>query len=69
MTAIGHQQDKGDKLIITQISDMDFPTPTALAKDLNRIFLEPLIEIIDNQININDTGFLKLQKNYKINII
>ena len=62
VTAIGHQQDKGDKLIITQISDLDFPTPTALAKDLNRIFLEPLIEIIDNQISINDTGFLKLQK-------
>ena len=42
VTAIGHQQDKGDKLIITQVSDMDFPTPTALAKDLNRIFLEPV---------------------------
>ena len=72
VTAIGHQQDKGDKLIITQISDMDFPTPTALAKDLNRIFLEPLIEIIDNQININDTGFFettkKLQDKYYLNL-
>ena len=51
---------------------MDFPTPTALAKDLNRIFLEPLIEIIDNQININDTGFFettkKLQDKYYLNL-
>ncbi len=62
VTAIGHQQDKGDKLIVTQVSDMDFPTPTALAKDLNRIFLDPVTEIIDNQIRINDVEFLETTK-------
>ena len=29
ITAIGHEQDKGDKLLITNVSDIDFPTPTA----------------------------------------
>ena len=62
VTAIGHQQDKGDKLIITQISDMDFPTPTALAKDLNNIFLTPIKDMIDSKINEIDNTFLECAK-------
>lgn len=62
VTAIGHQQDKDDKLIITRISDMDFPTPTALAKDLNNIFLSPIEKMIESQIQDNDSKFLETVK-------
>lgn len=56
-TAIGHEQDKGDKLIITNISDIDFPTPTACAKDLNNKFYNPLIQTIDDVLISNEQLF------------
>ena len=49
ITAIGHEQDKGDKLLITNVSDNDFSTPTTLAKDLNHKFYEH-IDYISNEI-------------------
>ena len=57
ITAIGHEQDKGDKLLITNVSDIDFPTPTALAKDLNKKLYEPLIQTVDNLLNSNEESF------------
>ena len=57
VTAIGHEQDKGDKLLITNVSDIDFPTPTACAKDLNKIFYNPLIHILDDLLNSNEELF------------
>lgn len=56
-TAIGHEQDKDDKLLITNISDIDFATPTACAKILNKNLYEPLITIIENQIDENEEIF------------
>ena len=46
VTAIGHEQDKGDKLLITNVSDLDLPTPTALAKFLNCKLYEHILEKI-----------------------
>ena len=57
ITAIGHEQDKGDKLLITNVSDIDFPTPTALAKDLNLIFYQPVLRKLDKLIRENDEMF------------
>lgn len=57
ITAIGHEQDKDDRLLITNVSDLDFPTPTALAKDLNKKFFEPLIQKIDNLLSENEELF------------
>ena len=60
ITAIGHEQDKDDKLLITNVSDIDFPTPTSLAKDLNQKFNEPLFITIDNLLDSNEELFYKL---------
>ena len=57
ITAIGHEQDKGDKLLITNVSDKDFPTPTSCAKDLNKNFYNPLLQIIDNLLTSNEAIF------------
>ena len=62
ITAIGHVQDKGDKLLITNVSDIDFPTPTALAKDLNNKLYEPLIQKLDNFLESNEESFDDLQE-------
>lgn len=70
-TAIGHEQDKGDKLLITNVADIDFPTPTACAKDLNNKFYNPLIQkILDvkesNEHLFNDLLEKKSDKLYRI---
>lgn len=56
-TAIGHEQDKGDKLLITNVADIDFTTPTACAKDLNNKFYRPLIHKLDDLLNSNEELF------------
>lgn len=53
ITAIGHEQDKDDKLLITNVSDIDFPTPTACAKDLNKKLYNKLLENIDKYLRYN----------------
>ncbi len=60
ITAIGHEQDKGDKLLITNVSDVDFPTPTALAKDLNELFYKPLLLKIDTRLDFSNKLFNNL---------
>ena len=62
ITAIGHEQDKGDKLLITNVSDIDFSTPTACAKDLNKKFYIPLIQKIENLIILNKELFDSILK-------
>ena len=62
-TAIGHEQDKGDKLLITNVADIDFPTPTACAKDLNKNFYNLLIHILDDLLNSNEELFDDLLEN------
>ena len=60
ITAIGHEQDKGDKLLITNVSDVDYPTPTSCAKDLNQRLYLPILEIIDNKLENNQELFNQL---------
>lgn len=40
--SIGHEQDKGDKLLITNVSDIDFPAPSVCAKYLNKNLFNPI---------------------------
>ena len=55
ITAIGHEADKDDKLLITCISDYDYPTPTRAALDLNQIFIKPqLYKLQEYLYNLND---------------
>lgn len=59
ITAIGHELDKGDKLLITEVSDLNYPTPSTAAIQINKIKLEPKIKkinLVKNEINnlIND---------------
>ena len=60
ITAIGHEQDKGDKLLITNVSDIDYPTPTSCAKDLNKKLYLPIVNILDSQLDYNQNLFNKL---------
>ena len=46
ITAIGHEADKNDKLLITNISDYNFPTPSSAAKKINKIFIKPVYQYI-----------------------
>lgn len=57
VTAIGHEQDKGDKLLITAVSDCDFATPTTLAKVLNQTLYEPILYKINSFFNFNQDLF------------
>lgn len=60
LTAIGHDMDKGDKLLITSVSDFDFPTPTAAAKELNKFCTKIWIDKIENILLLNDDNFCEL---------
>ena len=51
ITAIGHEADKDDKLLITNISDYDFPTPTRASLELNKIIVKPIINKIKEKID------------------
>lgn len=41
ITAIGHAEDTGDKLLITQVSDLDFSTPSTAAYEMNKLAVKP----------------------------
>jgi exodeoxyribonuclease VII large subunit len=55
ITAIGHEADKDEKLLITSISDIDYPTPSRLAIEINKNKLR----IIDDQLKIIKDKFIK----------
>ena len=59
MTAIGHEADKGDKLLITSISDHDFPTPSRAATEMNKIFIDPCIQKINSYSQVIMNYFQK----------
>jgi len=40
ITAIGHEADKDERLLITSISDMDYPTPSRLVMEINSLILD-----------------------------
>ena len=50
ITAIGHEADTGDKLLITNVSDYDFPTPSTAAIEITKILLNPIIDKIESQL-------------------
>jgi|694.fasta_scaffold00724_6 exodeoxyribonuclease VII large subunit len=55
ITAIGHEADKDEKLLITSISDVDYPTPSRLAIEINKNKLR----IIEEQLKIIKDKFMK----------
>lgn len=69
ITAIGHAADKGDNLLITEISDLNYSTPTTAATDMRYTFMKPVLDkidkIIDEFIN-NGTEYFneEIDKNY-----
>ena len=55
ITAIGHEADKDEKLLITSISDIDYSTPSRLAIEINKNKLK----IIEEQLKIIKDKFMK----------
>lgn len=68
VTAIGHHNDTQENLFITQISDMDFPTPTSLAKSINSIVFDSFYQLVGQKIQATHQKFLTImnEKQYKI---
>lgn len=50
ITAIGHEADKDEKLLITSISDYDYATPSRLAIEINKEIIKNKIKVIDNKL-------------------
>lgn len=48
ITAIGHTADSKEKLLITQISDLDFGTPTTAVNNINNEFKKYYTDIFNN---------------------
>lgn len=55
ITAIGHEADKDEKLLITSISDMDYPTPSRLALEMNK----SILAIIEENMRIIREKFMR----------
>jgi exodeoxyribonuclease VII large subunit len=69
ITAIGHEADKDDKLLITNVSDYNYPTPTRAAVELNRIFITPKIKKLRQYSDkltdkFNDSSEKEMEKEY-----
>ncbi len=70
ITAIGHDLDKGKKLLITEISDMNYSTPSSVALDIMKIYnthimnkyLDKAMIIRSKYENIINTRILVKQK-------
>lgn len=43
ITAIGHENDKGDKLLINEISDVNYSTPSTASYEINYNIIQPII--------------------------
>lgn len=57
ITAIGHEADKGDKLLITSVSDKDYPTPSTAAVELSKLFLHPILDSIQSTLRSMEDEF------------
>lgn len=72
ITAIGHEADKNDKLLITNISDFNYPTPSTASLEMNKIFLRPILEKLEKIIEDIKTKFndmIEIDKNKEYNIL
>jgi exodeoxyribonuclease VII large subunit len=67
ITAIGHEADKDDKLLITNISDYDYPTPTRAAVEMNRIFKDPYMQKLYTSLQLIENTFTDLIDDKKNN--
>ena len=79
ITAIGHEADKDERLLITSISDMDYPTPSRLVLEINSLIFERdfmelsgLLERLIKErygeglmINLRDEKFIIIKKDGK----
>lgn len=70
ITAIGHQQDSHDALLITQVSDVDFATPSTAANQMTTLMLQPWNDVftalykdltyaIDSTIDVNVNAIIQ----------
>lgn len=66
VTAIGHADDKDDKLLITKVSDYDYPTPSSLVHKLNKILLEPYIKFSEEFLLEKKTKLTDLLSNKRL---
>ena len=68
VTAIGHHNDTKENLFITQVSDVDYPTPTSLAKCINSSVFDKLNRDVGYKIQNLYESFLTImnEKQYKI---
>ena len=60
ITAIGHEQDKDDKLLITNVSDLNFHTPSTAAIEINKIMFLPIINNLNSILELNNAKFDEL---------
>jgi len=65
ITAIGHEADKDDKLLITSISDYDYPTPTRAALEMNRIFRDPYMHKLRSSLQLLEDTFTQTITSHK----
>lgn len=62
LTAIGHEQDKEDKLLITTVSDVDYPTPSSAAFQLTEHLMKPIQDNIQYLLqDVESCFFRKLE--------
>ena len=68
VTAIGHHNDTKENLFITQVSDVDYSTPTSLAKCINSSVFDKLYRDVGYKIQNLYESFLTImnEKQYKI---
>lgn len=68
VTAIGHHNDTKENLFITQVSDVDYSTPTSLAKCINSSVFDDMNRSLGQKLQNLYEHFLSImnEKQYKI---
>ena len=61
ITAIGHEDDKDDKLLITKVSDLDYPTPSTASINISNILTNSMLNKINDECEIKN--YFKNKKN------
>lgn len=69
ITAIGHSDDKDNKLFITQVSDKDYPTPTAAGLDIYELYVAKASEHINNKRMIIEYYVSEIIEEYSDDIL
>lgn len=69
ITAIGHANDTNENLFITNVSDMDYPTPTSLSKTINSIIFQSFQIVVSKYIHQVHQQFLLLMNEKQNKIV